>query len=223
MTQSSTSAALPTSTRLTFSTIREPSASTDPFSTCISYFLFGDPVPKLSNAASVASLPCGSTPGYTGRETPDRTSAEAQDIIDDQSKVVQPGRSERTNRAHGPGELLHHDEADGHDHAVPRRATRRADEPGQKPPGQQRAEGEQPLGHELASMTPDEQGATHQLNHDRDDQAQPGGEPIDPPPSARLRPRHGSGLSLSVRARRRRAGNRRAPAPPPGRAGSWRP
>jgi len=35
ITQSSISASLPTSTRLTFSTIREPSASTDPFSICI--------------------------------------------------------------------------------------------------------------------------------------------------------------------------------------------
>src|SRR5258708_7102557 len=95
MTQSSISAALPTSTRPTFSTIREPSASTDPFSTCIFYFLFYDPVPLSTRSvagrtpAAVFSLPHVAPPDGAGSQTPERTSRQNEHIVDDQSEGVQ--------------------------------------------------------------------------------------------------------------------------------------
>src|SRR5256886_3554578 len=154
ITHSSISAALPTSTWPTFSTIREPSASTDPFSTCISYFLFDDPVPRSpafrcwSNALSrlfVTALPQAAAPDKPGGQTPDGTATEYEYVIDDQAQRVQAGGPQRSHRTDRPGELRHHDEADGHDDAIPGGSPDRSDHAGQEPPGQQRPEGEQPL------------------------------------------------------------------------------
>src|SRR6266550_3150854 len=116
MTQSSISTALPTSTRPTFSTIREPSASTDPFSTCIlftSFSVIRSPWRSTTLAVrtrpAVGSLPYVAPPGYTGGQTPNRRSAQDEDVVDHQTQGVQPRRSQRAHGAHGAGELLDHD------------------------------------------------------------------------------------------------------------------
>src|SRR4029077_18946317 len=101
MAQSSISALLPTSTRPTFSTIRAPRASTDPFSICILlYFLFSDPVPVpvdlvcLSNAISrrIVTRPGPLAPSDTRPHAADRAAAQDQHVIDDEAKGIQPGR-----------------------------------------------------------------------------------------------------------------------------------
>src|SRR6266851_5713107 len=227
---SSISALLPTSTRLTFSTIRAPRASTDPLSICILvYFLFGDPVPVrvdvmcLSNAMGrrIVTRPGALAPSDARDDAADRAAAQDQHVIDDEPQGIQPGRSNRTDGSHGPCQLLDDDEADGHDHTVPDRPGGRTDEAGERSPRQQRGERDQPLRDRLTAVVSEEQGAQDQLDDHRQHQAQPRGEPVDPALS--LRPRHGTRLSLAITASRRRAGCRRAAGPPPAPAGSWRP
>src|ERR1700686_3755945 len=104
MAHSSISALLPTSTRLTFSTIRAPRASTDPFSICILlYFLFSDPVPGvnatcLSNAIGrrIVTRPGALAPGDARHDAADRAAAQDQHVIDDEPQRIQPGRPNRT-------------------------------------------------------------------------------------------------------------------------------
>src|SRR6202165_1803300 len=170
MAQSSISALLPTSTRPTFSTIREPSASTDPFSICILlYFLFNDPVPVpvdvmcSSNAISrlFVTLPCATAPGDAGHHAADRPSAQDQHVVDHEAHRVRAGRTNRTDGAHSTGQLLDDDEADGHDHAVPDRSTGRPDQAGERSRDQQRREREQSLGDQLTAVTSKQQGAAN--------------------------------------------------------------
>src|ERR1700687_3221273 len=203
MAQSSISALLPTSTRLTFSAIRAPGASTDPFSICILvYFLFSDPVPVrvdvmcLSNAMGRRTFtrPAASAPRDVGHHAADRATTQHQHIIDDQPQRVQAGRTHRTDRAHCPGQFLDNDERDGHDHAGPYRTSRWSDEARERSRREQRPERQQSLGDRLPAMTTKDQGRTGQLDDHRDHQAQPRGEPVHLPLS--LRPRHGTWLSV---------------------------
>src|SRR5260370_27594526 len=109
MAHSSISALLPTSTRPTFSTIRAPRASTDPFSICILvYFLFNDPVPVpvdvtcSSNAISrlFVTLPGAPTPSDAGHHATHGAATQDQHVIDHQPQRAQAGRTNRTHGAH---------------------------------------------------------------------------------------------------------------------------
>src|SRR5260370_30542171 len=126
ITQSSISAALPTSTRPTFSTIRDPSASTDPFSTCILlYFLFDDPVPLGPTSSdprtrsTAFSLPRGAPPHQAGGQTSDRTATQNEYVVDDQPKRVQTGRAQRRDGTDRARQFRHHHQPHSHNDASP--------------------------------------------------------------------------------------------------------
>src|ERR1700686_836007 len=142
----------------------------------------------------IVTRPGALAPGDAGDDATDRAAAQDQDVVDHEPERVQARRTNRTNRANGAGQLFHDDEADRDDDAVPNGAAGRPDEAGERSPSQQCRERQQALRDELTPMTTKEQGAADQLNDHREHHAEPGGEPIDPPPG--LRPRHGTRLSL---------------------------
>src|SRR6202022_3220802 len=153
--------------------IRSPPAS--------SYFLFDDPVPLSTTPVAdrtrraVFSLPRGAPPDEAGGQTSDRTASQHEHVVDDQPEGVWDGRSQRSHRTDGPGELRHHDKADSHDDPVPGGAPDGSNQPGQEPSGQQRGEGKQPLRDQLAAVTPEEQRASHRRNPTAETQARPAG------------------------------------------------
>src|SRR5260370_40736129 len=98
---------------------------------------------------AVLSLPRDAPSGEAGGQTPDRTSAQDEHVVDDESKRIQPCRPHGTQRTHGPGELFHHDKGDRDDDAIPPRAPDWSDAARQEPPGEQRAEDQQPLANQL--------------------------------------------------------------------------
>src|SRR5438874_800370 len=98
--------------------------------------------PQLSERASDFASIVFPTPGT---KPPDGPATEDEYVIDDQAQRVQAGGPQRSYRTDRPGELRHHDEADGHDDAIPGGSPDRSEHAGQEPPRQQRPEGEQPL------------------------------------------------------------------------------
>src|SRR6202162_717995 len=115
MAQSSISALLPTSTRPTFSTIRAPRASTDPFSICIlltSFSVIRFPFRLtsmcLSNAMTrrIVTRPGALAPSDAGDDAADCAAAQDQDVVDDEPERVQARRTHRGDGAHGARQLF---------------------------------------------------------------------------------------------------------------------
>src|SRR5713226_2066509 len=247
ITHSSISASLPTSTRLTFRTMRSPKAATLPFS-------IGFPPPVLmvrlpkDNAAVRCWLPSDRQPGKPAEPAAQRPARKHHDVIDKEGDHVRtvghPGVPHQAHVHDGAGQGLHHDKADGHQHAVPDAASKRTEAAGEESSHQKDPEGEELLGDQAAAVG-EEQGAARQLRQDGEDQADAGREPVESTVDAGLlRIRH----PISLRSRRRTSiwagycSRRRLvpsetvlrelpscaarppkPAPAQGRAGRWRP
>src|SRR3989441_11317974 len=116
MTHSSISASLPTSTRLTFRTMRSPKAATLPFS-------IGSPPPGLiclpkDNVAVCDPLPGDRQPGEPAQPATQGAARKHHDVVDKESDHVRgvghPGIPHQADVHDGAGQGLHHDEADGH-------------------------------------------------------------------------------------------------------------
>src|SRR6202035_2186969 len=149
----SISGLLPTSTRPTFSTIRAPSASTDPFSICIPLTSFSvirfpfrlDVCSSNAMTRRIVTRPGALAPSDAGDDAADGAAAQDQDVVDDAPERAQPRRTNRPDRTNGARQLFHDDEADRDDDAVPNRAASRPDEAGERSPRQQRRERQQAL------------------------------------------------------------------------------
>src|SRR5712692_5125954 len=211
ITHSSISASLPTSTRLTFRTMRSPKAATLPFS-------IGSPPPGLmfclpkDNVAVCDSLPGDRQPGEPAQPATQRAARKHHDVVDKESDHV---------RGVGHPGIPH--QADGHESSH-----------------QQDPEGEQLLGSQAAAVRK-QHDAARQLRQDGEDQPNAGREPVestvDAPARSRAPPQ--STESPKKRHLRRipskpRAGSElrelpwcaaRPPAATPGRGrgGGWRP
>src|ERR1700719_5159210 len=142
----------------------------------------------------IVTRPGALAPSDAGDDAADRAAAQDQDIVHHEPERVQARRTNRTDRPTRARHFFHDDEPDRDDDAIPNGAAGWPNEAGERSPGQQRRERQQALRDELTPMTAKKQGAPDQLNDHREHHAEPGGEPVDPPPS--LRPRHGTRLSL---------------------------
>src|SRR5947209_1292743 len=202
ITHSSISASLPTSTRLTFRTMRSPKAATLPFS-------IGFPPPGLmfylpkDNVAVRYSLPRDRQPGEPAQPTTQRAARKHHDVVDKEGDHVRgvgrPGIPHQADVHDGAGQGLHHDEADGHQHAVPDAASKRTQATGHESSHQQDPKGEQLLSGQAAAVGK-QQDTARQLRQDGQDQANAGREPVESTVDA---PLVGVGHPLSLRSRPR--------------------